>query len=118
MTFDRELRGAVRRLPPDVAVWTSRAIRSGWFSLAPGVYEDGGPGGAVCPIAAGATMAGAWVNGGIAEGHEAWGTPQGPSPEVEDFAAYFDLCAEEAGIRTEPHRSGRRRRPRPHRSHP
>jgi hypothetical protein len=88
----------VRRLPDDLGVWMSRAVRSGWFSLAAGVYENGGPGGAVCPIAAAATIAGAWVDGAIAEGHEAWGTPEEPSPEVEDFAAYFDLCAEEAGL--------------------
>lgn len=88
----------MRRLPSDVAVWASRAIRSGWFSLAAGTYENGGPGGSVCPIAAAATMAGAWSNGAITEGHEAWGTPEGPSLEVEDFAAYFDLCAADAGL--------------------
>lgn len=98
MIFDRELRGAVRGLPPDIAVWMSRAVRGGWFSLTAGAYESGGPGGSACPITAAAKMAGAWVDGAIAEGHEAWGTPEGPSGEVEDFAAYFDLCADEAGL--------------------
>lgn len=88
----------MRRLPPDVAVWMSRAVRSGWFTLTAGAYERGGPGGSACPITAAAKMAGAWADGSIAEGHEAWGTPEGPSPEVEDFAAYFDLCADEGGL--------------------
>lgn len=98
VTFERELRAAIRLLPGDLALWMYRALRSGWFSIEAGAYQDGGPGGAVCPIAAAATMAGAWVEGGIAEGHEAWGTPEAPSPEVENFAAYFDLCAEEIGL--------------------
>jgi hypothetical protein len=98
LVFDRELREAVRRLPSDVAMWMSRAFRSGWFRMAAGAYEGGGGGESVCPITAAARMAGAWLDGGIADGHEAWGTPDGPSPEVEDFAAYFDLCAEEAGL--------------------
>ena len=76
----------------------SRALRSGWFSLTAGTYESGGPGASVCPITAAAKMAGAWADGAIAERHEAWGTPGGPSPEVEDFAAYFDLCVEEASL--------------------
>lgn len=98
MVFERELRHAIRRLPPEVAVWMSRALRSGWFSLTAGTYESGGPGASVCPITAAAKMAGAWADGSIAEGHEAWGTPDEPSSEVEDFAAYFDLLADDAGL--------------------
>lgn len=98
MTFEHELRGAVRLLPGDLALWMSRALRGGWFSLTASAYENGGPGGAVCPIAAAAMLAGAWVDGGIGDGHEEWGTVEGPSPEVEDFAAYFDICTEEVGL--------------------
>lgn len=28
----------------------------------------------------------------------AWGTPEEPSPEVEEFAAGFYICAEEQGL--------------------
>lgn len=98
MTFEHDSRGAVRLLPGDLALWMSRALRGGWLSLAAGAYENGGPGGAVCPIAAAAMLAGAWVDGGIGDGHVEWGTAEGPSPEVEDFAAYFDICAEEVGL--------------------
>ena len=96
--FEQELRHAIRGLPPEVAMWMSRALRSGWFSLTAGTYESGGPGGAVCPITAAAKMAGAWADGAIAEGYEAWGNPDGPSPEVEEFAAYFDLFADDADV--------------------
>lgn len=97
MMFEQELRAAVGLLPGDLRVWMSRALESGWFSITAGSYENGGPGGTVCPIAAAAKLAGAWVDGGI-KGHDRWGTSEGPSPEVEDFAAYFDLCAEEVGL--------------------
>jgi hypothetical protein len=30
--------------------------------------------------------------------HPAWGTPEEPSPEVEEFAAGFYICAEEQGL--------------------
>jgi hypothetical protein len=75
-----------------------RALRSGWFSLTARTYESGGPGALRLPDHGGREMAGAWADGAIAGGHEAWGTPEGPSPEVEDFAAYFDILADEAGL--------------------
>jgi hypothetical protein len=84
-------------LPADLRLWMGRALDSGWFEIGPGDY-DGGPGGTVCPIAAAAKLAGAWQDGGIAPGWDSWGTPEQPSELVEDFAAYFDLVAEDRGI--------------------
>lgn len=90
-----ELQRATLDLPSGVGCWVSRALKSGWFRVEPGDYENGGPGGAVCPIVAAATMAGLWSNGELLPGNPAWGSPSGPTAEIEDFAAYFDLCAEE-----------------------
>ena len=60
-----------------------------------------GPGGAKCPVAAAATLAGVWRDGGI-EGRPRWGDDEEPASAVEDFAAYFDLCADELGIGVDP----------------
>ena len=95
--FDAGLRLSTRRLPGDLRLWMSRALDSGWFDIGPGDY-DGGADGTVCPIAAAAKLAGAWEDGAMAPGWDSWGTPDGPSELVEDFAAYFDLHAAEIGI--------------------
>jgi hypothetical protein len=95
--FADELRRATLRLPSGVAGWVAKALRSGWFRIEPGAYEDGDPEGPVCPIVAAATMAGAWLNGRLLPGNSEWGDSNGPTPAVEDFAAYFDLCAGELG---------------------
>lgn len=95
--FIDELRGAALSLDTEVARWVIRALDSDWFRIEPGAYEHGGPGGAVCPIVAAATMAGIWRNGQLLPGNPVWGSPECPANEVEDFAAYFDLCAEESG---------------------
>ena len=94
--FECQLRHATRSLPSGVARWTSRAVGSGWFHIAPGAYDDDGSG-AVCPIVAAAIMAGVWADRGLLPGHAEWGDASGPSESVADFAAYFDLCAEELG---------------------
>lgn len=95
--FADELRRATLNLPTEVARWVGWALRVGWFRIEPGAYETGARGGVVCPIVAAATMAGVWLNGGLLPGNSNWGSPSGPTAEVEDFAAYFDLCAEELG---------------------
>lgn len=95
--FIDELRRAALGLDTEVARWVIRALDSDWFRIEPGAYEHGGPGGAVCPIVAAATMAGVWRNGQLLPGNPGWGSPERPANEVEDFAAYFDLCAEECG---------------------
>lgn len=95
--FIDELRGAALTLPIDVSRWVIRALDSDWFRIEPGAYERGGAGGGVCPIVAGATLAGIWRDGRLLPGNPVWGTPERPADEVEEFAAYFDLCAEESG---------------------
>ena len=70
-------------------------MRSGWFELGSGAYDGGGR---RCPIAAGAHLAGVWEEDGVKSGNEEWGTPNGPSSAVEEFAAYFDICAETVGL--------------------
>lgn len=98
MIFESELRVATLGLPPTIRVWLGRALRSGWYAIGSGAY-DGGDSGRVCPIVAAATMAGLWGPEGLRNGEAAWGTPGGPSDAVEEFAAYFDLYAEERGTR-------------------
>jgi hypothetical protein len=95
--FIDELRRAALNLDTDVARWVIRALDSEWFRIEPGAYEHGGPGGAVCPIVAAATLAGIWRDGQLLPGNQVWGTSERPANEVEDFAAYFDLCAEDSG---------------------
>lgn len=92
-----ELRQATLGLDTHVACWLVQALSSDWFHIEPGAYEHDDPGGAVCPTVAAAKMAGIWRGGQILPGDPAWGTPEGPVAEVEDFAAYFDLCAEDLG---------------------
>lgn len=93
--FEEELARASAGLPRGVRLWVKRAIRSDWFELGSGAYDDGGR---RCPIAAGAQLAGVWDAGGVMPGNEKWGTPGGPAPAVEEFAAYFDLCAGDVGL--------------------
>lgn len=95
--YIRELRRATSALPPSVRRWIGRAIDSGWFRIERGAYDGGGPGGSVCPFVAAAIMASVWSDGRVLPGNPDWGAPLGPTPEVEDFAAYFDLCAEWTG---------------------
>lgn len=96
MSFESELRAATEGLPPTIRVWLTRALRSGWYAIGPGAY-DGGDGGRVCPIVAAAKMAGVWGAEGLRPDNPLWGTVDHPSPAVEEFAAYFDLCAEQLG---------------------
>ena len=93
--FEGELRMATGQLPTDLRTWMRLALDSGWFDITSGSYDSGGE--SHCPVAAAATLAGAWVNGGIV-GKPEWGTPDEPGPEVENFAAYFDLVAEDVGL--------------------
>jgi len=96
--YEQDLIAAVRGLGPGTRRWLGRALQSGWYRIAAGAY-DNRPGGTRCPIAAAAMMAGIWSDGGIVEGYPEWGTPEEPSPTVEDFAAYFDLFSFEAGVK-------------------
>lgn len=93
--FRSELRMATRRLPADLRTWMRRSLDSGWFDITSGDYDSGN--GSRCPVGAAATMAGAWVDGGIV-GRPEWGTLDEPALEVEDFAAYFDLVSEDFGV--------------------
>lgn len=95
-----ELRRAALNLDPDIGRWMIRALDSDRFRVEPGAYEHGGPGGTVCPIVAAATMAGAWRDGQLQPGNPLWGAPDRPANEVEEFAAYFDLCAQDSGTVT------------------
>ncbi len=94
--LDQHLIQATHNLPPKLRRWVSMALRSGWFHIEPGDY-DGRPHGGVCPVTAGAILAGVWADGCPKPGNPEWGTVDEPSAEVEDFAAYFDLCAKELG---------------------
>ncbi|MGH2965110.1 MAG: hypothetical protein ACRDMH_06990 [Solirubrobacterales bacterium] len=91
------LRLAIFNLPPSVAYWLACAMRSRSFRIGAGSYEDP-ESGTVYPVVAAAKLAGAWVSGELTAGHPDWGAPNEPALEIEDFAGYFDLCAEELGI--------------------
>lgn len=95
--FEPELLRVTKNLPSPIAVSMARAIRSGWFEIGSGDYEAG-HGRTVCPVVAAAMLAEVWRDGRLLPGNELWGTETGPSEVVEDFASYFDLCTEEAGI--------------------
>ena len=96
MTYITQMIQATHNLPKGPKSWIGRALRSGWFKITSGTY-DGGTERGVCPVAAGAILAGIWENGRPRPGHPEWGTEDEPSLEVEDFAAYFDLCAAQIG---------------------
>ena len=93
--FEGELRVATGRLPTDLRTWMRRALDSGWFDITSGSYDSRGVG--RCPVGAAAALAGVWVNGGIT-GKPEWGAPEEPGPQVENFAAYFDLVSEDIGL--------------------
>lgn len=95
--YEQHLTAAVRGLGAETRRWLGRALRSGWYRIGAGAYDDGQDG-TRCPIAAAALMAGIWSDGGIVDGYPEWGTPENPSPAVEDFAAYFDLFSSERGV--------------------
>jgi len=94
--FEEELINATCRLPQVVRTWLARALSSDWLEMCSGHYES--PAGSFCPIAAAARMAGVWRAQGISAGNAEWGDSGGPSPQVEEFVAYFDLTAEELGL--------------------
>lgn len=95
--FSEQLRESVGNLPGDLRLWMGKALESQQFQIGAQAYDDG-PGGTLCPIAAAATLAGAWTGDGISPGRPHWGTVNGPSEPVEDFAAWFDLCSESEGL--------------------
>src|SRR4051794_18242289 len=91
----RRLSTATFLLPPEVAFYVLLAIESGRFRFGAWSYERDL---AVCPIVAGAKLAGVWHEGAIAPGKPEWGSPDAPSASVEEFAACFDICAEDEGL--------------------
>ena len=90
-----ELLLALYRLPADIRTWLRAAIGLRAHRIAPFSYANDLT---VCPIVAAAQEAGVWMGDHVAPGHAAWGTPEGPSLEVEDFAAWFDLACEHHGV--------------------
>jgi hypothetical protein len=90
-----ELVAATAALPAEVRGAFSLALDCGEFTIGAGSWETEL---AVCPMTAAAITAGVWRADGIIAGAEEWGTPDGPSDSVEEFAAWFDICAEEHGL--------------------
>src|SRR4051794_21968646 len=86
---------AIEHLPEDIRAWLGVALASGRQKIAAFSYANEL---AVCPIVAAAREAGIWSGDHIALDNPAWGTPDGPSPQVEEFAAWFDLCCEDHGL--------------------
>jgi hypothetical protein len=88
------LRIAVRNLPPVVQYWIGAALRSGRYRIGYLRYETDLT---VCPVVAGAKMAGIWNAGGVLPGNEEWGTSEGPAKRVWEFVVAFDACADKHG---------------------
>ena len=86
---------AIQHLPGEIRAGLSIALATGRHRIGAFSYANDLT---VCPIVAAAREAGVWNGDHIAPGNPAWGTPEGPSPEVEEFAAWFDLCCEADGI--------------------
>lgn len=86
---------AIEHLPDEIRVRLSVALATGRQRIGAFSYANDL---AVCPIVAAAREAGVWTGDHIAPRNPAWGTPDGPSPEVEEFAASFDLCWEDHGL--------------------
>jgi len=86
---------AIEHLPEEIRVWLGVALATGRQRIGAFSYANDL---AVCPIVAAAREAGVWNGDHIGPGNLAWGAPDGPSPEVEEFAAWFDLCCEDHGL--------------------
>lgn len=86
---------AIEHLPEDIRGWLRAALANGRYRIGAFSYANDL---AVCPIVAAAREAGVWDSDHITPGNPDWGTPDGPSPEVEEFAAWFDLCCEDNGV--------------------
>lgn len=86
---------AIHGLPGDVRHWLGVALTSGRHRIGAASYDSHLT---VCPIVAAAKEAGVWNGGGVTPGNPNWGTADGPSPEVEEFAAWFDLCSADKGL--------------------
>jgi len=95
MTEHDYLRLATAALPQTISTALATALDSGDFVIGALAYESEL---AVCPIVAAAITAGVWRDGAMISGAEKWGTPEHPSDPVEEFAAWFDLCAEASGL--------------------
>lgn len=92
--FRSDLLLATYELPEPVrqAMWL--ALRSGWYRVRPGSWENEE---GVCPFTAAAMVAGVWHDGHVANCGPEWGTEEEPTEAVFEFAVSFDLCAEEIG---------------------
>jgi hypothetical protein len=90
-----ELLSAATRLPPGVARWAEAALRSGRYQIGYRRFETDLH---VCPIVAGAKLAGIWHDGGVLPGHDEWGTPDAPAPDVWHFVCSFDWYADTYGV--------------------
>lgn len=96
MTTQMHLTRAVRSLPSEITNAMDAALGAGHFRIGPGAWETDLT---VCPIVAAAKCAGVWHDGQLLREHPIWGSEDDPAPEVVEFAAWFDVCAEELGTR-------------------
>jgi hypothetical protein len=86
---------AILHLPDDIRTWLRVALASGHHRIGGFSYANDLT---VCPIVAAAQQAGVWDGDHITPGNPAWGTPDGPSAVVEEFAAWFDVGCEANGL--------------------
>ena len=86
---------AVHGLPLRVARAMHIALTYQHCRIAPRSWENDLT---VCPVVAAAKAEGIWENGGPTRNGPEWGTPDAPCLEVEEFAAWFDICCEDEGL--------------------
>lgn len=86
---------AVYGLPTRIATSMHVALAHGSFPIAPRSYENDLT---VCPIVAAAKVAGVWQDRAPTPAGWEWGTAEAAAPEVEEFAAWFDICCEDEGV--------------------
>lgn len=94
-SIEQELADATIALSDEIASAMLAALESGDYSIGATTFESEL---AVCPIVAAAKTLGIWINGGVAAGNPVWGTGDEMSSDVEEFAGWFDLCAQEQGL--------------------
>ena len=86
---------AVHGLPLRVARAMHIALTYQHYRIAPRSWENDL---AVCPVVAAAKAEGIWENGAPNENGLEWGTAEQPTLEVEEFAAWFDICCKDEDL--------------------
>lgn len=92
---EQHLAAATCALPETIAASMLIALKRSELRIGAFAYETEL---LVCPLAVAARTAGVWHDGWPAFGGPLWGGEDGPTAAMEEFAAWFDICAQERGL--------------------